>query len=279
MMICVLYSLISFTFSTLSTQYANIASWHRFYKLNVGTIGADFLILVMMQLFEYANGIEGWSSSISVTIVILDDVPYYKLINPAAFGKGMGIVSPESQGNSDVAYFYTCLTANGWIFDQTGTGMLEVNCQTKNKLWESPGAAWLMRHSLVTIADPRSDIPLLRDATLMKSSDIVKIDWRATVEKGLVSTNANTSKLVIVYDVKQVDTKGQVVKDLGTKNRVGGKNNSVCKAFSGKMEKKVKACKTAREQLDASRPDKASLPVECVVRGGRYTIVARYKLE
>ena len=73
----------------------------------------------MMQLFGYPNGIKGWSSSISVEIVIIDDVPYYKLTNPAAFGKGMGIVSQSHI--SDVAYFHNqlnkkvfCDIHSGW---------------------------------------------------------------------------------------------------------------------------------------------------------------------
>ena len=113
----------------------------------------------------------------------------------------------------------------------------------------------------------------------MKSSEIVQIEWTKTV-----STNANTSKLVIVYDVKEVDTKGQVVKNLGTKTCVKGgsgksKDNSVYSAISGRDNNKNKACKMAREQLDVSHPGRASLPVECVVGEKKYTIVARYKLK
>jgi hypothetical protein len=226
----------------------------------------------MMQLFGYPNGIKGWPSSISVTIVIIDGIAYYKLTNPAAFGKGMGIVGPGS--HSDVAYFSQLLKANGWVFDQTSTGMLEVVTQRKMLLWEAEDAVWFLRNNRARIADPRSDIPLVRDAPLMKSSEIEEIEWTKTV-----STNANTSKLVIVYDVKEVDTKGQVVKNLGTKTSVGGKDNSVRGSISGTTDNKNKACRTAREQLDASCPDKASSPVEYVCGEKRYTIVARYKMK
>jgi hypothetical protein len=118
---------------------------------------------------------------------------------------------------------------------------------------------------------------------MMKSNEIVQIAWRKTAE--LASTNANTAKLVVVYDVKQVDTKGQVVKNLGTKTCVQGssvksKDNSVYSAiYGGRDNNKNKACKMAREQLDESDPGRASSPVECVAGEKRYTIVARYKLK
>ena len=52
---------------------------------------------LVSQQFNYPNGIEGWSSSISVTLVILDNsIPCFALTNQAAFGKGMGVVNPDN---------------------------------------------------------------------------------------------------------------------------------------------------------------------------------------
>ena len=56
-----------------------------------------FALCLMMEQFNYPNGIEGWSSSISVTLVILDNsIPCFALTNQAAFGKGMGVVNPDN---------------------------------------------------------------------------------------------------------------------------------------------------------------------------------------
>ena len=237
------------------------------------------MLLLMMELFQYPNGIDNWSSSISVTAVVLDGTPYYELTNPAAFGRGMGIVSTIST-MTDVAYFFKEAIGNGWKFHQSSTGLLEVDSRRKSELWHREDAVWIMRNDNVTIADPRSTVPAIRDATLMDEGTILNTNYRTL---GLQARTSASPTLKTVYDVRQVNERGRVVKFLGTKNTVMGINNSVYDAFSGASNAKADACRAARMQLNASHPGRTSSPVECVVGGGncgkirRYTIVAKYQ--
>jgi len=180
-----------------------------------------------------------------------------------------------------VAYFFTEASNNGWRFHQSSTGLLEVDPQRKSELWHREDCVWCMRNDKVTIADPRSTVPAIRDATLMDEGTILNTEYSKFGKQARTSASPT---LKIVYDVRQVNERGGVVKFLGTKNTVSGvnKSDSVENAFSGGSKVKADACRAARNQLNASHPDRASSPVECVVGGGsgkirRYTIVAKYQ--
>ena len=61
----------------------------------------DLIILLMMHVFGHPILIRNWPRNVSVTTIMHNGRALYMITNPAAFGRGMGIVSPpsSSQGN------------------------------------------------------------------------------------------------------------------------------------------------------------------------------------
>ena len=194
------------------------------------------------------------------------------ITNPAAFGRGMGIVSPNSN-ESNVGYFFSRMSIGGFhIVAELTTGVNEVVLQRRTVMRNADTAvvAFYHNHPQFSISDPNSNVPEIRDATPMNYEQVMAI------QRSPQRANAVTAANVTVYDVVETSYNGNAVLsshlDIPT---VSGVGRSVKKIIGGGDKTIQDKCREARDAIRDE--DNESPPIELLRNRveKRYTIVAK----